>query len=107
MLVATPQITWHGGENGKNDPLLSADVHLSCGVLVTGGADADVRVSACTVRPLGTSPSLIVCDSIIIIIIILILMAIIIIVIRCGVCVSTTMGKRRTSKSSSTALKVI
>lgn len=45
MLIATPQITWHGGENGKNDPLLSADVHLSCGVLVTGGADADVRVS--------------------------------------------------------------
>jgi hypothetical protein len=43
MQVCTPQITWHGGENGKNDPVMTADIH-PCGVLVTGGADADVRV---------------------------------------------------------------
>lgn len=49
--VTTPQITWHGGENGKNDPVLSADVH-PCGVLATGGADADIRVSVsqCTIN---------------------------------------------------------
>lgn len=44
MKITTPQITWHGGEAGKNDPVLSADVH-PCGVLATGGADAEVRVS--------------------------------------------------------------
>lgn len=43
MKITTPQITWHGGEAGKNDPVLSADVH-PCGVLATGGADAEVRV---------------------------------------------------------------
>lgn len=43
MKITTPQIVWHGGENGKNDPVLSADVH-PCGVLATGGADAEVRV---------------------------------------------------------------
>ncbi|GAB5033013.1 chromatin assembly factor 1 subunit fas2 [Nannochloropsis oceanica] len=43
MKITTPQITWHGGEAGKNDPVLSADVH-PCGVLATGGADAEVRL---------------------------------------------------------------
>ena len=43
MRIATPEIVWHGGEKGQNDPLLSCDIHPS-GVLATGGADSDVRM---------------------------------------------------------------
>lgn len=60
MLVDTPQITWHGGEAGKNAPILSIDTHplciaraRDCGqagnggssfVLATAGTDAEVRL---------------------------------------------------------------
>lgn len=52
LQVTTPQITWHGGENGKNDPVLSADVH-PCGVLATSGADADIRVRPAQAATIG------------------------------------------------------
>lgn len=52
LQVTTPQITWHGGENGKNDPVLSADVH-PCGVLATSGADADIRVRPAQAAAIG------------------------------------------------------
>lgn len=45
MRITTPEVVWHGGEAGKNDPILSVDVH-PCGVLATGGADGEVRVRA-------------------------------------------------------------
>lgn len=48
MRITTPEVVWHGGEAGKNDPILSVDVH-PCGVLATGGADGEVRVRACFV----------------------------------------------------------
>jgi len=42
-----PQVTWHGGDNGKNAPILSLDFHpMDRHLLVTGGADAEARVSA-------------------------------------------------------------
>lgn len=64
MLVDTPQITWHGGEAGKNAPILSIDAHPLCTarapqdlqsgkqaekggssfVLATAGTDAEVRL---------------------------------------------------------------
>lgn len=60
MLVDTPQITWHGGEAGKNAPILSIDAHPLCipraredsqprkggssFVLATAGTDAEVRL---------------------------------------------------------------
>lgn len=59
MLVDTPQITWHGGEAGKNAPILSLDTHplalrlpqdaggghvSSCFVLATAGTDGEVRL---------------------------------------------------------------
>lgn len=61
MLVDTPQITWHGGEAGKNAPILSLDVHplendrrrsdgehvqysLPSFILATAGTDAEVRL---------------------------------------------------------------
>lgn len=60
MLVDTPQITWHGGEAGKNAPILSIDTHPLCieragegaqagkggssFVLATAGTDAEVRL---------------------------------------------------------------
>lgn len=62
MLVDTPQITWHGGEAGKNAPILSLDTHplaisqeqkgdapmihnrLARYVLATAGTDAEVRL---------------------------------------------------------------
>lgn len=60
MIVDTPQITWHGGEAGKNAPILSLDVHpmmndragvdgpfgqrRSSFVLATAGTDAEVRL---------------------------------------------------------------
>lgn len=60
MLVDTPQIVWHGGEAGKNAPILSLDTHplsvdRSIGVpdgghpglrfiLATAGTDAEVRL---------------------------------------------------------------
>lgn len=41
----TPEITWHGGEGGKNAPVLSLDYHpTDRHVLVSGGADAEARV---------------------------------------------------------------
>lgn len=60
MLVDTPQIVWHGGESGKNAPVLSVDVHpLSFNlpqkdphgrlpgpqfILATAGTDGEVRL---------------------------------------------------------------
>lgn len=60
MLVDTPQIVWHGGEAGKNAPILSIDTHPSvldgsdvaaadgragsCFVVATAGTDAEVRL---------------------------------------------------------------
>lgn len=57
MLVDTPQIIWHGGEAGKNSPVLSLDTHPfpldgadddggggSRFVLATAGTDAEVRL---------------------------------------------------------------
>lgn len=61
MLVDTPQITWHGGEAGKNAPILSLDTHplmiprareachkaeqsASSFVVATAGTDAEVRL---------------------------------------------------------------
>ncbi|CAM9569227.1 unnamed protein product, partial [Choristocarpus tenellus] len=61
MLIDTPQITWHGGEAGKNAPVLSIDFHplpiprkgtpvdgdTSDGVaflLATAGTDGEVRL---------------------------------------------------------------
>lgn len=60
MLIDTPQITWHGGEAGKNAPILSLDIHPlsvararglnafgtegSSFVLATAGTDAEVRL---------------------------------------------------------------
>ncbi|CAM9495641.1 unnamed protein product [Hapterophycus canaliculatus] len=60
MLVDTPQIVWHGGEAGKNAPILSLDTHplpltKSSSVpdgghagfrilLATAGTDAEVRL---------------------------------------------------------------
>ncbi|CAM9413413.1 unnamed protein product, partial [Discosporangium mesarthrocarpum] len=62
MLVDTPQITWHGGEAGKNDPVLSLDIHplmlprkgttdvgvdstINLGfLLATAGTDGEVRL---------------------------------------------------------------
>lgn len=59
MLVDTPQIVWHGGEAGKNAPILSLDTHPlplnqtddggvghtgSRFVLATAGTDAEVRL---------------------------------------------------------------
>lgn len=57
MLVDTPQIVWHGGEAGKNAPVLSLDAHplpvrqtredARVGVsfvLATAGTDAEVRL---------------------------------------------------------------
>lgn len=45
MKVDTPQIAWHGRDGGKNDPILSADLHES-GILATGGADNEVKASS-------------------------------------------------------------
>lgn len=60
MLVDTPQIVWHGGEAGKNAPILSIDTHPlvldgsdvaavgghvgSRFVVATAGTDAEVRL---------------------------------------------------------------
>lgn len=45
MRFACPQITWHGGENGKNAPVLSLDFHPTDRQLfVTAGSDAEARV---------------------------------------------------------------
>ena len=44
MRIFTPQITWHGGENGRNDPVLSVDFHPFCNVVATGGTDGEVRL---------------------------------------------------------------
>lgn len=57
MLVDTPQIIWHGGEAGKNSPVLSLDTHpfplIGADddgggglrfVLATAGTDAEVRL---------------------------------------------------------------
>lgn len=43
----TPQITWHGGEQGKNAPVMSLDFHPEDPeLLVTVGTDGEVRVGA-------------------------------------------------------------
>ncbi|CAM9862137.1 unnamed protein product [Scytosiphon promiscuus] len=60
MLVDTPQIVWHGGEDGKNAPILSLDTHplplerrhdvpddghpVLHFILATAGTDAEVRL---------------------------------------------------------------
>lgn len=40
MIVATPEILWHGGanESGKPDPVFSVDMHPS-GIFATAGVD--------------------------------------------------------------------
>lgn len=43
MRVETVQIAWHVREDGKNDPMLSADF-WGRELLATGGADAEVKV---------------------------------------------------------------
>ena len=45
MRVKTPQVAWHGREEngGKNDPILSLDVHYSL-TLATAGADNFIRI---------------------------------------------------------------
>jgi hypothetical protein len=45
MKLQCPQVTWHGGENGKNAPILSLDFHpFDRHLLVTSGSDAEARV---------------------------------------------------------------
>jgi chromatin assembly factor 1 subunit B len=39
----TPQITWHGQDDGKNAPVNSVDFHPH-GVMATGGADNDIQL---------------------------------------------------------------
>jgi hypothetical protein len=43
MRCITPQIAWHGRDGGKNEPILSLDIHPA-GLLVTGGADYELKV---------------------------------------------------------------
>lgn len=43
MRVETVQIAWHVREDGKNDPMLSADF-WGRELLATGGADSEVKV---------------------------------------------------------------
>lgn len=46
MKLICPQITWHGGDSGKNAPILSLDFHpTDRQLLVTAGSDAEARVS--------------------------------------------------------------
>jgi WD40 repeat protein len=45
MRLQCPQVTWHGGEQGKNAPILSIDFHPTDRHLIaTGGADGEARV---------------------------------------------------------------
>ena len=37
------EITWHNREGGKNDMIMSCEFHKD-GILVTGGADNEVKV---------------------------------------------------------------
>lgn len=47
MRLQCPQVTWHGGEQGKNAPILSIDFHPTDRHLVaTGGADGEARVNS-------------------------------------------------------------
>lgn len=44
MKAKTLQIAWHVGLSEKPDPILSVDIHPNSYVLVTGGADSEVKV---------------------------------------------------------------
>lgn len=45
MKLHCPQVTWHGGENGKNAPILSLDFHpFDRHLIVTSGSDAEARI---------------------------------------------------------------
>lgn len=44
MKAKTIQIAWHGRDGGKNDPIMSIDMHSSSQTLVSGGADCEVKV---------------------------------------------------------------
>jgi hypothetical protein len=46
MRLLIPQITWHGGEYGKNAPILSLDFHpRDPRLVVTAGSDSEARVT--------------------------------------------------------------
>ena len=44
VAIATPQIRWHTGDDGKNAPVQSADFHPTEPVLATGAADSNVHL---------------------------------------------------------------
>eukprot|EP00613_Pedinella_sp_CCMP2098_P077375 CAMPEP_0171935670 /NCGR_PEP_ID=MMETSP0993-20121228/33142_1 /TAXON_ID=483369 /ORGANISM="non described non described, Strain CCMP2098" /LENGTH=301 /DNA_ID=CAMNT_0012576655 /DNA_START=19 /DNA_END=921 /DNA_ORIENTATION=- len=45
MRLLCPEITWHGGEHGKNSPILSLDYHpRDPHLVVTAGSDSEVRM---------------------------------------------------------------
>jgi len=44
MRVSTPQIAFHGRDEGKNEPILSVDYHPSLDVVLTGGSDNEVKI---------------------------------------------------------------
>lgn len=49
MKVCTPQISYHGqleGCGGKNDRILSLDYHPHTDLIVTGGADYEIKVTS-------------------------------------------------------------
>jgi len=44
MRVSTPQIAFHVGEHGKNDPIYTVNGHPQENVVATGGSDNDIKV---------------------------------------------------------------
>ena len=46
MRAKTLQISWHADDDNKNSPILSVDFHPTLSLLVTGGADNEIKVHA-------------------------------------------------------------
>jgi chromatin assembly factor 1 subunit B len=44
MRVSTPQVAFHQRDGGKNDPVLSVDLHPELDVVATGGGDNEVKL---------------------------------------------------------------
>jgi len=44
MRVSTPQIALHAGPSGKNDPILSLDLHPSRYLVATAGSDKEIKL---------------------------------------------------------------
>ena len=50
MRAKTLQISWHPDVDNNNSPILTVDVHPTLPLMVTGGADSEIKVYPCVDR---------------------------------------------------------